>query len=148
MRSLDTNILVYAANEDCPEHRRAYRIVENALAQPRDWIVAEQVLFEFYKALRNPKILTQPLSAPEAAERIRFLRERSGFMVCAYELRFWEEAIAGLEAQSFPYQRTHDLILVVTLRQNGVRRFYTRNVKDFEGAGFEELVDPIGAMEA
>lgn len=56
-----------------------------ALASPHDWIVADQVLFETYKALRHLRIFTHPLSAAEA-EQIRFFGEESGSMVCAYEL--------------------------------------------------------------
>jgi hypothetical protein len=35
-------------------------------------------------------------------------------------------------------------VLALTLRANGVTRFYTRNVRDFAGAGFAEVVDPVG----
>jgi len=58
MNSLDTNILVYAANVDCDEHQRANQLVNQALSEPHGWIIAEQVLFEYYKALRHPRILS------------------------------------------------------------------------------------------
>jgi hypothetical protein len=56
MNSLDTNILVYAANREAPEHGKALAVVRTMLAQPSEWILADQVLWEFYPALRHPRI--------------------------------------------------------------------------------------------
>jgi hypothetical protein len=36
MKSLDTNILLYAADEDCREHDAAIRLVNEALRSPAD----------------------------------------------------------------------------------------------------------------
>ena len=143
MNSLDTNILVYAANEDCEEHAQANRLVNEALASPREWILAEQVLLEYYKAIRHPRILARPLSAAAATEQIRFFREKSGFMICCYELNLWDDTVHWLSQKDFPYQRTHDLILGLTLLRNGVKTFYSRNTKDFVNLGFKTLINPI-----
>ena len=42
--------------------------------------------------------------------------------------------VTKLRQSGFPYQRTHDAVLAATLRHHGVRVFYTRNTKDFQGA--------------
>lgn len=143
MNSLDTNILIYAANSAAPEHAKALAVVNSMLASPGDWIIADQVLWEFYKALRHPKILQKPRTAAQAAAQIRFLREKSGVACCAYETTHFDEVIAQLEQSRFPYQRTHDTILGVTLRCQGVKVFYTRNEKDFTGLGLPKVVNPI-----
>ena len=143
MNSLDTNILVYAANVDCDEHQRANHLVNQALSEPHDRIIAEQVLFEYYKALRHPRILSKPLTANAAAAQIRFLREKSGFIVCCYQMSLWNDVVAFLSKRNFPYQHTHDLILGLTLLRNGVKIFYSRNTKDFIEIGFDEIVNPI-----
>lgn len=147
MFSLDTNILVYAANSDCKEHLKANRLLNEALASPMDWMIADQVLLEYYKALRHPKILSKPLGANDAAAQIQFLRKESGFMVCCHELSHWDEIHSMLRNQSFPYQRTHDLMLGVTLKRNGVKTFFTRNTKDFSDIGFNHLINPIDAEQ-
>lgn len=85
MRSLDTNVLLYAADEDCPEHGAALRLLDHALPAIRDM----------------------------------------------------------LAAPTFPRGRTYDLVLATTLRANGVDTFYTRNLVDFQDAGFATLVNPI-----
>ena len=143
MKSLDTNILIYASNTAAPEHAKALLLVNEMLARPTEWIVADQVLWEFYKALRHPKILAKPRTAAQAAAQIRFLREQSGVAFCAYEISHFPDVLTRLEMPRFPYQRTHDTVMAVTLHYHGVKIFYTRNGKDFAGAGFDEVINPI-----
>ena len=143
MNSPDTNILIYAANSAAPEHAKALALVDRMLAKPGEWIIADQVLWEFYKALRHPKILQKPRSAAQAAVHIRFLREQSGVACCAYETSHFSDVVALLEKPKFPYQRTHDAVLGATLRRHGVKVFYTRNVKDFGDAGLPSIINPI-----
>jgi predicted nucleic acid-binding protein len=143
MKSLDTNILLYAADEDCREHAAAIGLVNDALRSPADWMLADQVLFELYAGLRHSGVFAKPLSAAEAARRVAFLRDESGFSFCCYELRSWPSIHAGLSTPAFPRRRTYDLVLAVTLRSAGVTDFYTRNVADFRDAGFTRVVNPI-----
>ena len=66
MISLDTNLLLYSINRDCPEHADARRFVE-ARTQRSDVAIAELVLIELYVLLRNPAVVRKPLGAAEAA---------------------------------------------------------------------------------
>ena len=143
MKSLDTNILLYAADADCREHEAAIRLVTEALHSPAEWMLSDQVLFETYAGLRHPGVFAKPLSAAEAARRVAFLRDESGFSFCCYELRSWPMVCDRLASSAFPRRRTYDLVLAVTLRSNGVTDFYTRNIADFRGAGFQQLINPI-----
>ncbi len=143
MNSLDANILVYAANSAAPEHAKALGVVNTMLAHPAEWILADQVLWEFYKALRHPKILQRPRTAIQAAAQIRFLREQSGVVCCSYETSLFNAVLAQLERPRFPYQRTHDAILGATLRRQGVKVLYTRNEKDFTDSGIPKVMNPI-----
>lgn len=143
MKSLDTNILLYAADEDCREHEAALRLLNEALATPQDWMLADQVLFEFYSGLRHPRVFPRPLSAAEAMTRVGFLREQSGFSFCCHDLASWPTIRESLGVKSFPRHRTYDLVLAVALRRNGVDTLYTRNVADFRDAGFDAVINPI-----
>jgi len=143
LSSLDTNILLYAAKEDCAEHQSCRSLLEEAIAKTDLWIIADQVFLELYKALRNPKVLSNPLTAPEAATHIRILREELGVLHCCYTSECWSLLIANLERSDFPYQRTHDAVLASTLIHHGVKVFYTRNTKDFQNVGFEQVINPV-----
>jgi predicted nucleic acid-binding protein len=59
MKSIDTNILLYSADEDCREHAPAIQLLEEALAAPHDWMLSDQVLFEFYAGLRNSRVFAR-----------------------------------------------------------------------------------------
>jgi toxin-antitoxin system PIN domain toxin len=144
MNSGDTNLLLYAMNRGCREHAAAKAWLESALATPREWIFADQVLFELYRLLRHPKVMTKPLSAAAALAQIEWFRGETGFLHCGYEEARWAGVLRAVAAQG---ERSgllvHDAVLAETLRAQGVARFYTRNVDDFAGFAFFEVVNPL-----
>ena len=143
MISFDTNILFYASIEDCPEHERYLGAVKDTLLRPHECVVADQVYFELYRLLRNPAVLQRPLDARTAAGLVSWYRDRSGFGRCVWEPAFYADLATVWSSDSFPSRRTFDAILAVTLKRNGVTRFFTHNLRDFANCGFEP-VDPIG----
>jgi predicted nucleic acid-binding protein len=141
--SLDTNILLYAANEDAPEHGVCKAFLQNVVENPLDWIIADQVHLELYRALRSPKVMTHPLSAGRAASHVSLLRDGLGIMHCGYTSECWDRLMRNLQTEDFPYRRTHDAVLAATLLSYGVKIFYTRNTKDFVSAGFDQVRNPV-----
>lgn len=144
--SLDTNILLYAANEDAPEHGVCKTFLQNVIENPEAWVIADQVYVELYRALRSSKVMSNPLSAAQAAGHVSLLRDGMGVMHCGYNSECWDRLISNLQAEDFPYRRTHDAVLAVTLLSHGVKTFYTRNTKDFVSAGFHQVINPIDAL--
>ena len=92
--------------------------------------------------MRNPKVLEKPLSARGAARRLEYFRNQLGCLHCAYEQGLFSDVLALLDQQEFSASRTFDLVLAVTPRRNGVKTFYTRNVKDFADLGWFTVIDP------
>jgi predicted nucleic acid-binding protein len=143
LKSLDTNILVYALNADCAEFQSAAAALQRALDEPQDWIIADQVYLELYKALRNPRIFGKPYGAEVAFSKVQMLRDECGLRRCCYGDSVWDQLAPRIQRADFPYQHTHDAVLAETLLKSGVQTLYTRNIKDFEGYGFTSLVNPI-----
>ncbi len=143
MKSLDTNLLFYSINTLAPEHQRSRVFVQSALADPSQWMVADQVWFELYRLLRNGVIVPRPLSALEADETIDWYRNRSGWSRCAWEPFLMDRLRSRWQKNDFPARRTFDLVLALSLQANGVTDFYTRNTRDFEGLGFTAVIDPL-----
>jgi len=143
MNSLDTNILIYAINPTCSEHLKAKAIYEELLDNPSSWILSDQVIFEFYRALRNSKVVTNPLNHKNALEQIIFLREESGALCCSYEISLWPDLIKHQKKYESNSVQIFDSILATTLLNNGVKNFYTRNTKDFKKFEFANLINPI-----
>jgi len=143
VKSLDTNLLIYAANQSCEEHPVARKLAESLLAEPEDWMLADQVLFEYYRALRNPAILERPLNARQATKQVRFLREEAGCLHCAYSSELWGSVSPHLSKESLRGIGVFDAILAVTLHANGITQFYTRNAKEFKRFRLFEVINPF-----
>lgn len=144
--SLDTNILLYAANEDSPEHGICNAFLQGVIGNPKDWIIADQVYLELYRALRSPKVMSFPMAAGEAASHVSLLRGGMGIMHCGYTTECWARLLQKLQTEDFPYRRTHDAVLAATLLAHGVKTFYTRNTKDFLHAGFQKIINPVDSQ--
>ena len=144
MNSGDTNLLLYAMNRGCAEHAVAKRWLEAALAKPREWIFSDQVLFELYRLLRHPRVMTRALSTTDALAQIAWFREETGFLHCGYDESRWAGVLLALGSHvDCSGLLVHDAVLAETLRAQGVTRFFTRNVADFSGFGFFEVVNPL-----
>lgn len=145
MLSLDTNILLYAQNRDCPEHKFAREFVEVCAA--RDNVaISELVLLEFYQLLRNPAVLSAPLSAPDAAAVCASWRDNPRWALIENAPvmdKVW--AVAG--RPNVARRAVFDARIALTLRHHGVTELATRNTADFEGFGFTRLINPIDGTE-
>ena len=143
MKSIDTNILLYAVNRECLEHTQALQLVRTALQEPHQWIIADQVWFELYRLLRNPAVLSKPLSAEKATHTIQWYRQQSGWLSCAWEPDMMNLLLPYWEAESFPARNSFDLVLAITLAQHGVDLLYTRTTRDFESLNLFKLQNPL-----
>jgi len=146
VNSLDTNILLYAVNGDCPEHEVCGRLVEGAVRNAESWIIAEQVWFELYRLLRNPAVLAKPLSASRAFGAVEWYRNKSGWLQCAWEPDMMLDLRTIVEKDDFSGRSTFDAVLAVTLKAHGVKTFYTRNRKDFAAFGYFDVIDPLQSL--
>jgi toxin-antitoxin system PIN domain toxin len=143
MISIDTNILLYALNRDCPEHASARGFLE-ACAARADVAIAELVLVELYVLLRNPAIVRQPLEAPAAAGLCQVFRRHPRWaLLDSAEVmdRVWQAAARPGVAR----RHVFDARLAHTLLDHGVTELATRNTRDFEAFGFARVFDPIAA---
>lgn len=140
MLSIDTNILLYAYNQDCYEHPAANAFLVEC-SRRDDVAVCELVLVELYQLLRNPTVLSRPLDAPDAAEVCQTFRRNPRWALienAPVMNQVW--TLAG--QPGIARRRLFDARLGLTLRHHGVREFATRNLKDFDGFGFERVWDP------
>jgi|WetSurMetagenome_2_1015567.scaffolds.fasta_scaffold1171464_1 predicted nucleic acid-binding protein len=143
MTSINADLLISATNLSCPEHRRARALLEIAVRNPRNWTIADEVLFESYRLARSPQLIENPLSAEDAGRHLPFFREQVGWRHCTYERECWGEAAGALAQPGLGARRTFDLVRAVTLRRNGVDSLCTRNPAAFAGFGRLHAVDPL-----
>ncbi len=145
MISFDTNLLFHAYNADSPSHEAAYRWL-GSFDRDEEAAVSEFVLAEFYGLLRNPRVLTAPLTAAEAVGVVQSYRRHPNWRLVGFpaESRMLHDALwkkAG--ARDFAFRRLYDVRTALTLQAHGVTEFATVNVKDFRDLGFAKVWNPL-----
>ena len=141
MISVDTNILLFSQNADCPENSQALEFLE-AIAGREDVVICELVLVELYLLLRNPAVLTSPLTVSRAVVVCKAFRTNAKWRLvenAPVMSAVWEAA--GTE--QFARRRIIDLRLARTLQHHGVSQFATANIKDFLDVGFDRVWNPV-----
>ena len=141
MISADTNLFLYAANSDCPQHAAAKSFFEALPTQ--EFVICELVLIEIYMQLRNPAMLRTPLSAKAAAGFCDQLKSNPNWQWIDYHPEvsgsLWQRASKTKSG----FRHIIDARLALTLLHHGVQFFATANVKDFKNFGFERVWNPL-----
>jgi len=145
MHSIDANLLFYAFNADAPEHKAARAFIETECLR-EDVILSEFVLCEFYVLLRNPTLLSQPLSSREAVDVIQTYRRHPLWKVAGMPAKSREihDKLWKLVSQhTFARRRIFDARTALSLMALGVEAFATANTKDFQDLGFRRVWNPL-----
>jgi toxin-antitoxin system PIN domain toxin len=141
MIAIDTNVLLFALNADCEEHKLARGFLEECRERD-DIAIAELSLVELYVLLRNPAVVGKPYSAPAAASACQLFRKHPLWTLiesAPVMNEVWKVA-AGAQ---FARRRIFDTRFALTLRHHGVTELATDNMKDFAGFGFERVWSPV-----
>jgi toxin-antitoxin system PIN domain toxin len=146
MLSIDTNILLYAFNEDSPAHAVAYAWIAS-IQRNEDVAISEFILAEFYGLLRNRTVIKRPLRADEAVEVVQAYRSHPRWRLIGFPTEsrpvhdaLWQKA----RERDFAFRILFDVRTAFTMLAQGVTELATTNAKDFDGLGFRRVWNPIG----
>ncbi|MDX2018691.1 MAG: TA system VapC family ribonuclease toxin [Deltaproteobacteria bacterium] len=145
MLSIDTNILLYAFNQDSPRHKAAYNWLKSIQIE-ENVAISEFILAELYGLIRNPAVLNHPLTAREAVDVIAVYRKHPRWRLIGFptESRPLHDALWNkARAPTFAFRKLYDARSALTMIAQGVTQFATVNVKDFEGMGFDRVWNPL-----
>ncbi len=145
MISLDTNLLLPAVESGNANHARAAAFLE-ALHDREDVVISEFILLELYNLLRNPAVLTKPLSATAAVDVCEAFRQHPLWHIVGFppDSRVFHDALwPRLREKNFARRRAYDWRVALSLLRQGVTEFATVNVKDFAGLGFAKVWNPL-----
>jgi len=130
---VDTNILVYAAEESTPIARKTV-IAREVLLLPELYL-SVQVLSEFIASARNPRKLALP-SDREA----EWIEEWLGYPIAALNCDTFLNAIE-IHGQ---YQLSHwDSLILATARQCGCDTLFSEDLSDGQDYGGIRVVNPF-----
>jgi predicted nucleic acid-binding protein len=86
---LDTNILLYGANADAPEHAAAHRFLEAVGRTAEPWYVTEGIVYEFLRVSTHPKVFPTPIPWTDALAFLRPLLEAANVHLLQATDRHW-----------------------------------------------------------
>lgn len=127
---IDTNVLVYAHNQDSPFHRKCLALITAAIAGQFRGVLAQQNLLEFYSIITDKKRVFKPLPAIKAQEILE------DYLKLPLEVIYPNEKtirILLMLCQQFKIKngQVFDAYLVATMLSNQVKQIVTVNTKDF-----------------
>jgi toxin-antitoxin system PIN domain toxin len=139
---VDTNVLVYAADEGSSFHARCQESIRTWRERPDAWFVTWGILYEFLRVTTHPNVMRRPWTATRAWEFVSALLKSPGLSVLAATER--HEAVAERTIAEIPDLSGnvfHDAHTAILMREHGIRRIYTRDT-DFHRFPFLDPLDP------
>ncbi|MBI4596607.1 MAG: PIN domain-containing protein [Candidatus Tectomicrobia bacterium] len=139
---LDTNILIYAANEDSVYHKQAMDVINMVNTREIRACVSPQILAEFYATVTNPKKIEHPLNPDEASDAIgayldsdiQKLYPKASTLKLTMELAE-RYKIRGLDI--------FDTQIVAAMLENKIKTIIKANEADFSKFKEIETVNPL-----
>jgi hypothetical protein len=140
---VDTNVLVYAADEHSPHHAPCRQRLESWRRQPGAWYVTWGILYEFLRVTTHPRVMRNPWTGRDAWRFVGVLLESPGLDVLVPTGRHAE--VAAQLFEEVPHlagNLMHDAHTATLMREHGIRRIVTRDT-DFHRFPFLEPIDPL-----
>jgi uncharacterized protein len=132
--TLDTNILVYASNEDDPVYGAARGLLERLAGGPDLLYLFWPTLLGYLRIVTHPGILVRPLGPRAALGNVAALLALPHVRSPGEAEGFWDlfRATAGDHVRGNEVPDAH---VAALMRQHGVRVIYTRDrgFRRFEG---------------
>ena len=143
MLVFDTNVLVYAVDEDSPFHDVCRDLVSQARRNGSQSFVTWSICYEFLRVTTHANAPTSPWSLLSALHYLEGLLSSPGFQVLTATPS--HARVLAQTASEHPDARgnlAHDLHTAVIMREHGVSRICTRD-SDFRRFPFLNVVDPL-----
>jgi len=143
---IDTNILVYANNENSPFHSKCKELVEKAVNGAIPAAVSIQNLIELYAVITDKKRVEHPLPPIKAKELLEFYKNNENIHVIvstSETLTTITELIAKHKPKA---QSIFDYLLVATMMDNNIHDIYTVNTDHFIPFSSIKAINPISDL--
>jgi uncharacterized protein len=140
---VDTNVLLYAADESSEFHAPCRRLLEGLRSGPIPWFLTWGIAYEFLRMATHPRVYPQPWAVSEAHAFLEVLLRSPSACLLTPTARHAEVLAASLaDVPDARGNLLRDLHTAVLMREHGVGRIVTRD-RDFHRFAFLEVVDPL-----
>ena len=143
MLVFDTNVLIYAVDEDSEFYLPCRNFLEVTIHAREPAFLTWGVCYEFLRVTTHLRILRSPMSMREAWQFLEDLLDTPNFGVLHPTQR--HGAILSEILEELPNVRgniSHDLHTAVLMREHGISRICSRD-SDFRRFPFLTVIDPI-----
>jgi toxin-antitoxin system PIN domain toxin len=142
-RTLDVNVLVYAADETSDHHSRARALLDHVAMSPSITYLLWPVLLGYVRIITHPSILQSPLSPEAAIADIDDLVSRPQIIVIGEGDGFWETFKRVAQSAAPRGNLVPDAHLVALMAENGVSTIWTgdRDFRRFSGITVKDPFD-------
>lgn len=140
---VDTNVLVYSANVDAPEHEQCRSQLERWTRQQTPWYLTWGIVYEFLRVATHPRAFRAPLIAASAWEFIDSILAAPAPRVLLATGR--HSSVLAEIVQETPHLSGnvfHDAETAALMREHGIKTIVTRDT-DFHRFPFLEVIDPL-----
>ena len=142
---VDTNILLYAADQDAPNHAACRRLVLKWRKQPSPWYLTWSIVYEFIRVATHPNVFGKPFIMSQAWDFVEAVLASPSLAVLVHTDRHQSVAAEVLdELPDISGNLVFDAHIAILMREHGLKTIYTRDT-DFNRFPFLEAVDPIQA---
>ena len=140
---VDTNVLVYAADEDSPFHEGCLEQLARWRSRPDAWFLTWSIVYEFLRVTTHHRVMRRPWDVSRAWAFVSALLRSPSLAVLVPGERHADVAARVLgEVPHLNGNLMHDAHVAVLMREHGVRRIVTRDAH-FHRFPFLEPVDPL-----
>jgi toxin-antitoxin system PIN domain toxin len=140
---VDTNVLIYGADIDSPDHSRCRELLEQWRSQTTPWYVTWGIMYEFLRVVTHPRVLTRPFSLSQAWQFLEALLASSSLRVLTETDRHRHVATeVFVEVPDISGNLVFDAHTAILMREHGIKTIFTRD-SDFNRFPFLDTVDPI-----
>jgi len=135
----DTNILVYAYDaSETKKQRACAQLVGKVFEGEIIGVVSNQVLGELFKGLTES--IEIPISLENAELIIKDIIQSDRWMKINYDAETVKKAIVTVKFSKAPFW---DILIVETMKENGINKIYTENEKDFKNIPGIKVINPF-----
>jgi toxin-antitoxin system PIN domain toxin len=143
---VDTNVLVYAADEASAFRDPCRRLLERSRGQASAWYLTWGIIYEFLRVTTHARVFRRPWTLAQAWSFIEALLASPGLGILTPTLR--HSAVVAEVFRELPHlsgNLLHDAQTAALMREHGIRRILTRDT-DFHRFPFLEPVDPVAVL--
>jgi toxin-antitoxin system PIN domain toxin len=140
---VDTNILLYAADRDCPGHKKCRSLLQAWRLQSSPWYLTWGIVYEFLRVATHPNVFRKPFAIEGAWAFLEAVLAAPNADLLVETER--HQQVAGevfAEIHNIKGNLVFDAHTAILMKEHGVKTIYTRDT-DFNRFRFIEVIDPI-----